>query len=299
MILVDFSPIQISCAFGAHKVISKAKKKDTGYSNYIPESGFKTFEELHMFRILDSIRKVRKAYRAEFGNMLIAVDNKPYWRNEIFPLYKANRKKPDPDIDWKTVFANGDKFLDVAESVFGYKVISIDRVEADDIIGVLVADQRHDPHMIISPDGDFKQLQRYPNVYQYDTIHVRRVSCKNPEQFLQEKIIKGDSKDGIPNIKSPEDIFMTPGVNQTGIKNEERLSWRDLADPKMFCSTDKMLKRHKMNEKLIDLTLVPDDIQTEIKEAFRADMPIRKNGPFNWFVKQGFTRFIDQSADFG
>ena len=39
--------------------------------------------------ILNTIRSYNKRHRDEFGDTIIACDNRHYWRREIFPYYKA------------------------------------------------------------------------------------------------------------------------------------------------------------------------------------------------------------------
>ncbi len=51
-----------------------------------------------------------------------------------------------------------------------YKVLHIEKCEADDIIATLVAQQTEDLYLIISGDKDFIQLQHYGNVYQFSPI---------------------------------------------------------------------------------------------------------------------------------
>jgi 5'-3' exonuclease len=81
--------------------------------------------------------------------------------------------------------------------------MAVDRVEADDVIAVLAKNYHESERvLIVSNDKDFQQLQRYPNVEQYSLMKKQFLVCDNPEKFLMEHIIKGDSSDGIPNVLS-------------------------------------------------------------------------------------------------
>ena len=64
-----------------------------------------------------------------------------------------------------------------------YKVIHIERCEADDIIGTLVHDTqefgRHQKVMIISADKDFIQLHKFNNVRQYSPMQKKFVEHPN------------------------------------------------------------------------------------------------------------------------
>ena len=42
--------------------------------------------------IINSIRSYNKRWSPEFGELVIACDNRKYWRRAIFPYYKAGRK---------------------------------------------------------------------------------------------------------------------------------------------------------------------------------------------------------------
>jgi len=63
--------------------------------------------------------------------------------------------------------------------------------------------------LISSGDKDFQQLQKYPGVAQFSAVKDEMIKCDDPRRFLVEHIIKGDTSDGIPNIRSPKDVFIT------------------------------------------------------------------------------------------
>ena len=90
-----------------------------------------------------------------------------------------------------------------------YKVLHVDKTEADDIIDTLCAQQTEDLYLIISGDKDFIQLQHYGNVYQFSPLLKSFMGeNENAVTFLREQIIKGDRSDGVPNILSDDDIFL-------------------------------------------------------------------------------------------
>jgi 5'-3' exonuclease len=63
-------------------------------------------ENLLRHTILNSIRMFRNQFAKDYGEMVICCDDKNNWRKEVFPEYKANRRKNrENDItDWKTLF---------------------------------------------------------------------------------------------------------------------------------------------------------------------------------------------------
>ena len=296
MILIDYSPVLISCA---HSACSWLKKRDIAVQKgqkLTPKEMKMTVEEVHMHRMLNTLRMVNVQNRRKSGRPIICVDRKPYWRNDAFPNYKKNRKAMPRDMDWKTFFSNGEKILNAAAGVFGWQVLDIPKCEADDIIGTLVHEYRDEPHMIISPDGDFKQLQIYKNVQQLDVIRMKKVVENNPKKWLHLKIITGDKKDGIPNIVSDKDTFMMEGVRSTPIKNADKDSWSNSNTPLFFCDAE-MLVRWNFNSSLLDLSLIPLPQRKAILEAYN-EGPSTAGDLFTWFVSNGLGSFIDQVGDF-
>jgi hypothetical protein len=63
--------------------------------------------------------------------------------------------------------------------------------------------------LIVSADTDFIQLHQYPGVVQYDPIHKKWITDHDPIMYLKEHILEGDRVDGIPNVFSDDDCFVT------------------------------------------------------------------------------------------
>ena len=63
-------------------------------------------EDLVRHMVLNSIRMYNQKFKQEYGEMIIACDNRKYWRREVYPYYKANRKKARDasDLDWNAIF---------------------------------------------------------------------------------------------------------------------------------------------------------------------------------------------------
>lgn len=89
--------------------------------------------------IINTLRSYKNKYGAEYGQLVIACDNKRYWRKELFPYYKANRKK-DRDtsgFDWHSIFEALNQIKSELSEFFPYPVIEVDTAEADDVIATL------------------------------------------------------------------------------------------------------------------------------------------------------------------
>src|SRR6056300_1029653 len=77
--------------------------------------------------VLNSLRSYRSKYKEKYGELVICCDNRHYWRKEIFPYYKAGRKKTREasEIDWTAVFETLNVIRDELKEHFPYKVIDI------------------------------------------------------------------------------------------------------------------------------------------------------------------------------
>jgi len=132
----------------------------------------------------------------EYGEIVLCCDNKRYWRKEVFPYYKAGRKKAreKSDLDWHLIFDILGRLKEELKENFPYKVIDVDGAEADDIIGTLVPRYANSEKvLILSSDGDFLQLQKWgSNVKQYNPALKKFINSTNPAEELKEKIIRGD-----------------------------------------------------------------------------------------------------------
>ena len=56
--------------------------------------------------VLNSLRSYKVKFGQDYGEMVIACDNRNYWRKKIFPYYKENRKKTieQSELNWKEIF---------------------------------------------------------------------------------------------------------------------------------------------------------------------------------------------------
>ena len=78
-------------------------------SNIITQVGSHTDAiqpDLVRHMILNTILSLKKKYGKDYGELVIACDNKKYWRREYFPAYKGNRKadREKSLIDWPALF---------------------------------------------------------------------------------------------------------------------------------------------------------------------------------------------------
>lgn len=261
-------------------------------------------EDLVRHMILNSIRMYRQKFSAEYGELIIACDDKNYWRKDIFPYYKAHRKedRSKSTHDWNKIFECLNKIRDELKQYFPYKVIQIERAEADDIIGVLTKkfgvylnNKSTEKVLILSGDKDFGQLQKYLNVEQYSPVLKKWIRIQDPHRFLREHIMKGDRGDGIPNFLS-EDSTIISKKRQKPLASKKLDSWIDL-EPEKFCD-DQMLKNYRRNEALVDLEQVPDEVSEKILEQYENYKPAKRSGLLNYFIKNRLKNLMDVIGEF-
>jgi 5'-3' exonuclease len=256
-------------------------------------------ESLVRHMILNTIRTYVKKFKAEFGtNIIIACDNKKYWRREIFPYYKANRKKSRESSghDWNSIFDCLNKIRDELREHSPYKVIEVDTAEADDIIAVLsIKHSANEKVMILSSDKDFAQLQKYPNVEQYSPILKKFIKEPLPSAQLKQLVIRGDKSDGIPNILSKDDVFVE-GVRQKPITEAKIINWMN-QKPEEFC-TEEMLRNYNRNEILIDLTRIPENLKQNIIDTYESSKGRTRQEFMNYMVANRLKNLIEVIDEF-
>lgn len=251
-------------------------------------------ENMLRHMILNSIRSYNTKFSSEYGDIVIACDDRNYWRRQIFPYYKANRKKTrdQSELDWSTIFLTLDKIKKELRENFPYKVIQIEGAEADDVIASLCQEYNLQDILILSGDKDFVQLQCYNNVKQYDPIRKKWIKDSNPESYLYEHICRGDQGDGIPNILSDDDTFVTS-------KRQKPLTQKKLDNFKQEGSKDEaILRNFARNEQLINLAKIPKNIKEMVIDKYKETNEVGKTKLFNYFVEHKLKNLMEHINEF-
>jgi len=256
MILMDLSQIFFS---NLHVALSKPDFKDK------PD---KEVENTIRHMILNSIRSYRSKLLEEWGEIVICIDSPENWRDREFPHYKERRKikRGTSSVDWDKIFGMFNNIKKEIEEVFPYRFIESHGAEADDIIGTIVHEfnAKIDKILILSGDKDFKQLLNYPNVKIFSPVFKKFLEEEDPEYYLFEHIIIGDSSDDIPNIFSDDDVFVTEGKRQKPIRKKKISEWWGDKETKLEEIFGDSFEKFQRNKLLIDLECVPDDIKHDI-----------------------------------
>jgi len=255
--------------------------------------------EINLLRhmVVNTIRSYHVNFKDEYGELVITCDNKKYWRKEIFPYYKANRKKAreDSGYNWNAIFDAINTIKLELKEFFPYKVIEVERAEADDIIATLC---KHitEPIMIVSGDHDFVQLQKYPNVKQWSPITKKNINCEStPEQFLFEHIVKGDKGDGVPNVLTQDDAIIN-NLRQKPIQSKKMEMW--FTDPSTRPTDVVFVKNFDRNERLIDLTKIPKEIEESIINTYHIHNLKDRSLIIEYFMKHKMKNLMENLEDF-
>lgn len=272
MIIVDFSQIAYACIL-EHLAQTKQAEANIDMVRHV---------------ILNSLRGHVKRFKREYGEVIVAYDAKSYWRRDYFPHYKANRKKnrDKSPFNWESIFVCLDTLkLELQQNLL-YKVVTVEGCEADDIIGFLAeVNGPSEKIMIISGDKDFAQLQVHENVRQYSPLLKKQVIEPFPKVALKQQIIRGDHGDGVPNILSPDDVFVTGG-RQKPIMEKKIITWINMPIEE-FCTSGDMLRNFKRNETLIDLKQIPPAVKAKIAAALEAAAPHGRGHFMKYLIASG------------
>lgn len=282
MILIDFNGIAIG-----NVVVQKLA----------PE------ENLIRHMILNSIRMYRQKFHKEYGEVVIVADGAGNWRKDVYPQYKASRKKSrdDSKLDWQEVFRIINMVRDEIRDNFPYRVMHQYGCEADDVIAQLALETqefgKYEPVMIVSADKDFIQLQKYENIKQFSPMTKKFVKDPNPRLYLAEHIFRGDGGDGVPNVLS-DDLCFVEGRRQSPVSKKKIEAWLQAEDLRSAMGDD-IYRNYLRNKKLIDLTETPESIKQEIINNFESQKPdSNRSKVFPYLVQKRCKLLLENVQEF-
>lgn len=247
--LVDTNNIIMICFSMANKMLQEQngidyefEEKDIGFFYHI-------FSR-KIFPILKTYKNIIFCFDSPTGKL---------WRRNIYPLYKENRKQ--------IKFINNDFFVNLRNyiSLFKCKTFIVDDAEGDDVIYKICEIENEEEIIVISSDGDFRQLlDFFPYVKVFNPIKQEFFNKK--PNILFEKAIVGDPSD---NIKGLSRI----GKETFKKMMEDKLLWTKKMTPNNIELFESILK-------IVDLRKSPIKLQTKIekqyKELIQNEFNIRK-----------------------
>ena len=253
-------------------------------------------EEMVRHMILNSVRMYRTMFNEDFGEVVLTYDSRAYWRKQLFPQYKANRKKgrESDDKDWDSIFGVLNQIKDEIKEFLPYKVVETYGAEADDVIAIVCKHYQSEKIMIVSGDKDFIQLQKYENVRQYSPITKKHVNGVNPVVYIKEHILKGDKSDGIPNVLSPDHTF-TDGLRQRPltIKKMNSILTQDIDD-----LNDELKRNFQRNDALINLDNIPEELEQCILDDFKGATCGDRSKLLDYFMDKRLKTLTEQIGEF-
>jgi len=225
-------------------------------------SGQKTKFDLWRHMTLKSIIGLIQKFQPV--EIIICLDGKYVWRKDVYPQYKANRKKlrKKSDIYWSGYYEVYEDTICEYKTMLPFKIFIDDKMEADDIIAmfclIFKGQQAHpisrkitkrpERVIVISSDKDFHQLMLYGiDIYDAMTKRMRRWYDYPVEKLRKDLFVKICTADG-----------PRPGVRGDGIANLFRGCGKKKALQlyKEFGPTaipTEYLTAYKRNEMLMDL----------------------------------------------
>ena len=273
-------------------------------SNLMVQIGNKNEVEPDLVRhmVLNSLRNYRKKFNEEYGELVLCYDNKGNWRRDFFPNYKYSRRKDrkNSKLDWNSIFDTLHLIRDELAENFPYKVLQVEKAEADDIIASIVFHIAKEPKnyekvLILSGDKDFIQLQKYNFVSQYSPIQKKFINGIDPTTYIKEHILRGDRSDGVPNFLSPDNTFVDE-LRQKPMSKRKVETWIEL-EPEDFCN-ENMMRNFQRNRTLIDLSYIPEEIKDKCTQVYENTPIGNRANLLNYFIKYRLKSLMENIGDF-
>lgn len=296
MILVDYSQVALSNILSFQRELKGDESEVKNLIRHVT---------------LSTLKSYKKKYGKEYGELVICCDGRKYWRRDFFPNYKAGRKKArdNSELNWTLIFDTLSEMREDIAKNFPYRVIHLDRAEADDIIAVMAKWTQdnglvqqglmEEPQkvLILSSDGDFIQLQKYDNVVQWSPIQKKYIKVTHRE--LHEKkithIVKAGD-DGIPNILSKDDVFVI-GERQKPV-SAKRLE-EFIENGFDACKNDDERRNWHRNTTLVDFEFIPEDVSKQIIDTYVNNKPMGdKMSIMQYLIDNKCRLLLDELEDF-
>lgn len=204
----------------------------------------------------------------------------------IYPEYKANRGL-NRVTNWDSFESQKDESEAITSQIvrlvyylktLPVDLISIDKIEADDVIGYITG-KLDGEVTIMSSDKDYLQLvSDKVTVYSptkkkfYDRDLVLNEFGVTPKNFLTQKILLGDSGDNVPGVKGLGSKTMLKAFPELG--TEQEISLDDILSKcddkkKIFESIKNYEFQLRINKRLMDLKdpNIPEEAIEEINSV--------------------------------
>ena len=215
---------------------------------------------------------------------------RPLFRLSLFSDYKSNRKKSREEASDKErrefeKVINQVKVLRDLLPLLGVKQVSINNVEADDLLAVATR-ALNGRKIIISGDRDLFQLVG-PGVrvynpnhkFLYDHLNFKPKTGLTPEEWYTMRVLSGDSSDGIPPIRR--------GIGEVTAK-------KIINREKSIELTEEMRIQFEVNKKLMQLQHVNDEekLKKEVLHRAKEKLPLNPAQVKRFFMQRAFVSLL-------
>jgi len=220
------------------------------------------------------------------------------YRLELYPEYKADRKKKDPKV-----FEQANSQLKMVKDILKYLNVSqleYPQTEADDLIGIACA-HLSGKKIIISSDRDMLHLVSDDvsvwspiKTLLYTKENFRKEVGMSPKQWLELRAITGDSGDNISGAvkglgeETARELIVRFKDIETLFSHAVEKKVAKMGNRYALLYSEGARERVFRNLLLMDLTLPADRPDySEILKALRKDLEARKNVD-KLFIRQYF-----------
>ncbi len=210
-----------------------------------------------IYGFLTMLRKIEKAETPDA--VAIAFDLKaPTFRHKAYSGYKATRKGMPPEL------ASQMPPLKELLGLLGYKLVTCEGYEADDILGTLSLACENSGNECVIATGDRDSLQLVSDKTQvhlctnrddilYTPEKIREDYGVTPAELIEMKAIQGDSSDNIPGVagigpKGAGDLIQRYHTVQYIYDNIDALDIKDGVRKKLMASKDNAFLSRMLGE---------------------------------------------------
>jgi DNA polymerase-1 len=198
------------------------------------------------------------------------------FRNTIYPLYKAQRPEPPPEL-----IPQFDLIRDAVRA-FGVACVEMKGYEADDLIATYarIAGEAGARVTIVSSDKDLMQLVR-PGVAMFDSLKNRAIGPDEvfekfgvgPERVVDVQALAGDPTDNVPGVPGIGIKTAAELINAFGDLDTLLARAGEIKQPKRRETLLAHLSEARLSRQLVSLK---DDVPVDVSmETFAVPVPDR------------------------